>query len=116
MWSKDMEDSFRELTDEVLTGMKEWRQTHPRATFKEIEEALDERLAKVRARMLQEAAMASKASDLKGERVACRECGAVMENQGRERRTLTTHHDQPVELLRSYFLCPSCGTRLSPPG
>ncbi len=116
MWSKDMEASFRELTDEVLTGMKEWRQAHPRATFKEIEEALDERLARVRARMLQEAAMASEAAHLRGEKVACPECRAAMENQGLEKRTLTTHHNQSVELDRSYFLCPACGARLSPPG
>lgn len=116
MWSKDMEASFRDLTEEVLTGMKEWRLAHPRATFKEIEEALDERLSRVRARMLQEAALASQAADPKAGTVACPECGAAMENQGRERRTLTTHHDQPIELDRSYFLCPSCGARLSPPG
>jgi uncharacterized protein with PIN domain len=116
MWSKEMEASLRELTEDVLTGMKEWREAHPRATFKEIEEAVDERLSRVRARMLQEAAMASRAAEMKGQRVACPECGAPMVNQGRERRRLTTHHNRPIELERSYFLCPQCGARLSPPG
>ena len=36
----------------LLTGMKEWRQQHPHATLREIEEAMDERLAQLRAGML----------------------------------------------------------------
>lgn len=38
----------------MLTGMKEWRQQHPTATLREIEKAMDERLAKLRAGMLEE--------------------------------------------------------------
>ncbi len=64
MWSDPLEASWRELMEEVMTGMKEWRLAHPKATFKEIEAALDERLAKVRARMLQDAALASAATRL----------------------------------------------------
>ena len=32
------------LAREVVSGMKEWRIQHPRATWKELEEALDQRL------------------------------------------------------------------------
>lgn len=32
----------------MLTGMMDWRQQHPKATLREIEEAIDERLAKLR--------------------------------------------------------------------
>lgn len=35
----------------MLTGMSEWRQHHPTATLGESEEAMDERLAKLRAGM-----------------------------------------------------------------
>jgi hypothetical protein len=52
MWSEDVEARWRELSDEALTGMAEWRGPHPRATLSEIEAALDECLARVRARML----------------------------------------------------------------
>ena len=45
--------------------MKEWRLQHPKATLRQIEQALDDRLAKLRARMLQEAALASAAADIK---------------------------------------------------
>lgn len=120
MWTKEMEARWRQLTEEVMTGMKEWRLAHPKATFKEIEAALDERLAKVRARMLQDVALASAAADLKAagveERAVCPKCDRPLEDQGQEKRTLTTHYNQRIELTRSYGLCPACGTRLFPPG
>src|SRR5881398_1079049 len=47
------------LAQEVLTGMKEWRLQHPTATFSEIEAALDARLGRLRARMLEDTALAS---------------------------------------------------------
>ncbi len=120
LWTKETEARWQQLTEEVITGMKEWRLAHPKATFKEIETALDEKLAKVRARMLQDVALASRATDLRGksekERVGCSQCGHPLEHQGEEKRMLTTHYDQSIELNRSYALCPSCGTRVFPPG
>ena len=38
--------------ESVWTGMADWRAAHPKATFSEIEAALDERLNQVRARVL----------------------------------------------------------------
>ena len=60
----ETEARWRELAEEAIVGMKEWRLGQPKATFKEIETALDERLAGVRARMLQDAALASDATDV----------------------------------------------------
>ncbi len=47
-----------------MTGMKEWRLQHSRATLSEMETALDERLARQRARMLEDMALASEVADL----------------------------------------------------
>ncbi len=109
-----------ELAEEVMTGMKEWRLQHPRATFREIEQALDERLAKMRARMLQDAALASAAADLKRaqeeDRPVCPECGAPLAGRGTAVRALTTQHNQIVALRRSYGVCPQCGAGFFPPG
>ena len=118
MWSAEMEGRWRELSDEVFTGMAEWRVQHPRATFSEIEAALDERLATVRARMLQDVALASAAADLTSavERPCCPECGHVLEAHGQEERTLRTTYDRPVTLRRSSARCPACGVGLFPPG
>ena len=41
MKPKDMGASWHELSEEVLTGMQEWRLQHPKANFAEIETELD---------------------------------------------------------------------------
>lgn len=53
---QEFAQNWQKLSEEVLVGMKEWREQHPKATFTEIEEALDERLGRLRARMLQDSA------------------------------------------------------------
>ena len=63
--TREQERQWRELAEDVLTGMQEWRLQHPKATWREIEAALDERWSRVRARMLQDLALAS-ASDRPG--------------------------------------------------
>jgi YgiT-type zinc finger domain-containing protein len=119
MWTEEMEARWRQLGEEVIIGMKEWRLQHPKATFREIEAALDERLARVRARMLQDAALASAAAEMttsKGEdRPRCPKCGHTLESRGSVTRQLTTNYNQTIELKRSYAVCPACGTGLFPP-
>lgn len=107
--------------EEVVTGMREWRTAHPQATFAEIEAALDERLARLRARLLEEAALASRARTVGdaaagGDRLHCPDCGHPLHRRGEATRTLTVHGDQPVVLRRHYATCPACGTGLFPPG
>jgi predicted RNA-binding Zn-ribbon protein involved in translation (DUF1610 family) len=120
MWPSEVEQRWREMVEEAITGVKEWRLQHPKATFKEIETALDERLAKVRAQMLQDAAMLSAVADVSGakdeDRPRCPNCGEVLEARGLESRSLTTNFNQPITLHRSWACCPSCGTGLFPPG
>ena len=116
----DFDAQWEELAAEVLSGMKEWRLQHPKATLRQIEAALDERLGKMRARMLQDAALASAAADLKAaqatERPVCSECGSVLVERTVAERQLITQHNQVLQLARSYGVCPTCGTGLFPPG
>lgn len=51
------EQRWRELSEEVLSGMKERRQAHPKATFREIEQAVQERLSRLEAQILQDVAL-----------------------------------------------------------
>jgi hypothetical protein len=44
-----------------MLKMKEWRIQRPKATLKEIEIALDERLGRLRARLIEDMALASSA-------------------------------------------------------
>lgn len=108
------------LAHEVLTGMTEWRLQHPTATFSEIEAALDERLGRLRAQMLEDAALASAATSWSQEsasaRPPCPACGAPLQSRGAATRALQTHAGQEITLTRSYGSCPACGTALFPPG
>src|SRR5512140_1647374 len=117
---QDFDAQWNQLAQEVMSGMKEWRLQHPKATLREIEAALDERLGKMRARMLEDAALASAAADLSqttaSERPACPACGQPLAARGPAQRELTTHFDQTLHLKRSYAVCPQCGQGLFPPG
>lgn len=115
---KEIEQGWRELSEEVIVGMREWREQHPRATMGEIEAVLDERLGRLRVRMLQDTALASRATDWREreEPGSCPECGAVLESRGQQVRRLQTHGGQEVVLERAYGECSACGAGLFPPG
>ena len=63
MERESMDQEWRALSEEILLGMKEWRRQHPKATLREIEEAVSERLSRLGARMIQDAAQTSAAAD-----------------------------------------------------
>jgi ribosomal protein S27AE len=111
-WSEDAES--------VWSGMADWRAAHPQATFSEIEEALDERLNQVRARVLSDLALASPAADVPAvtweERPRCARCGVVVQARGQSERKLLTQGGAEVRLQRSYATCPQCGDGSFPPG
>ena len=108
--------AWDEIAEEAFTGFREWRVQHPRATFKEIETALDGRLARV----LADAAMASAARDIGAApaagRPVCPDCGGQLVVAGQEERVLTTTYEQPIALRRSATRCAACGRRVFPPG
>jgi uncharacterized protein with PIN domain len=119
MWKAETEAHWQREAEAVMSGMKEWRVQHPRASLQEIEMALDERLAQMRARMLQDLALASAAARVgeaaEAERPRCPRCGGPLEARGTEERTLTTTYNQPIRLQRSYAYCPACQAGLFPP-
>lgn len=110
---------WRAMSAEVIDEMEAWRQQHPKASLDEIECVLDERLARLRAQMLQDTALLSAAADVSAvaghERPVCPQCGARVEARGQQTRTLTTHHEQALELKRSYVVCPECQMGFFPP-
>ena len=114
------EAKWEALAAEAFLGMKEWRLQHPKATFKEIEQALDARLSVLRARMLQDVALASAAADARpqplADRPVCPACGGRLVARGQDTRAVTTTHGQTVTLPRSYLVCSVCGTGVFPPG
>jgi YgiT-type zinc finger domain-containing protein len=108
-----------ELLREVLSGMQTWRQAHPRASLAAIEHAVEHQLARLRAHLVEHAALASPSADVGARdataRPRCPTCGGPLVERGQHTRTLTVRGNHPVHLRRSYAECPSCGTGLFPP-
>jgi len=110
---------WRVLSEEIIGAIQEWRLQHPKATLQEIEGALDERLAELRARMLEDVALASPAADVSQtrppERPVCPQCGTPVEPRGPRERQVTTHQGKTLRLRRSYVQCPACQVGFFPP-
>jgi ribosomal protein S27AE len=106
--------------ESVWSGLSDWRAAHPQATLSEIEVALDERLDRLRARLLADLALVSAATDMReastGERPRCARCGVVLRARGQSDRTLLTQGGAEVPLRRTYVACPQCGDGTFPPG
>lgn len=81
-WAKEIEG--------VVGGMRAWRAAHPRATFRELTDAIDGELDPLRAKLLADAAMASPAARFTeatgAERPSCPGCGGPVIGRGRRRR------------------------------
>ena len=113
------EQSWHRMTEEIMTGMRDWRLQHPKATLREMEHELDRRWARVRARMLEDMALASAAADWAAtpasQQPTCPDCGVPLQPRGTDMRTLQTHGGEALTLERQYGICPACGAGLFPP-
>jgi len=117
-----MTDSFSRwpaLSQEVFTGLADGRAQHPRAPRTEIEGALDERLARLRGQMRQDAALASAATSWTAQPPAthpqCPACAHRLHARGAQTRHLQTTGGQELARTRIYATCPAGGTGLFPP-
>lgn len=115
----DFDRNWETLSQDVQQAMKQWRRLHPQATLADIETALDQQLGNLRARMLEDLALASQAADLSRDIPCspplCCHCDTPLQARGKKRRRLTTHQGQTLDLERSYAVCPTCGVGFFPP-
>lgn len=113
-----MSKRWEKLFEEASQSMEQWRGKHKKATLTEIENTVDKELARVRAQMIQDLALASETADLtkipSDERPQCPICGEPLTANGQQERTLITDHEQPVKLKRSKGYCAACGESFSP--
>jgi NADH pyrophosphatase NudC (nudix superfamily) len=120
MSKKDREMDWKSISEEALSGVKEWREAHPKATFQEIEQAVDERLNRLRARMLQDVAQSSAASDWSGvsgeSSPVCPNCGGPLRKRGKHSRQLQSSRGSSIHLERQFASCLDCGYSFFPPG
>jgi hypothetical protein len=116
---KSARPQWQDLSNQVFTNIEDWRSHHPTATLRDIELALDEHLAPLRAQMLNDLALSSALRDIAAlpaaQRPTCPHCQQPLEAQGQGQRTLTTKHEQTITLERSYATCPHCGQGFFPP-
>ena len=113
--SKKWDDLFEEASEEVLR----WRRKHKKATLTEIEDTVDAELARMRAQMIQDLALASELANLNEmpveERPTCPQCGEPLSANGKQKRQLVTEHEEAINLSRSKGVCPECGASFFPP-
>jgi hypothetical protein len=93
---------WQQLTQDVTTEMRAWRLAHPKATPRAIEVELDARLNQMRARMIEDLALAGSAADWSAtpavEVPRCSACDHPLEDRGAKSRTLQTHGGQALTI------------------
>jgi hypothetical protein len=117
--NEETDRKWRELSEEILTDTKAWRQAHPKATFREIEQVVRERMTRLEAHLLQDIAQASESREWSGkqeqDRPHCPVCETPLQSRGKQSRQLQGAGGKTVTLKRSYGTCPTCGVGLFPP-
>ena len=117
MKDKELPAGWSGLSDEIMTGVAEWRSQHPKASLREIEVEIDKRLSGLRVRMISDTANASASARWEAANgVVCPECGAKLIKKGKKKRVLLTREGREIELEREYGVCVACGLGIFPPG
>lgn len=106
---------WRKMSEEVISGLSEWREKNAKATFREIEDEVDKRLSGLRAQMITGTVMQSASAGWMGTEARCPQCGTKLQKKGKKKRRLQTQEGQTIELEREYGVCPKCGHGLFPP-
>lgn len=112
------EEEWLQKSQQILADVKEWRRTHKKATFVEIEEEVHRRMVQLEAQLLQDAAEESASREWgRGsdhEAPQCPQCHVALSAKGKKTRTLQGNGGATVRLTRSYGSCPKCGQRFFP--
>jgi uncharacterized protein with PIN domain len=100
--------------------MTQWSKEHPKATWAEIEAAVDEQINQLRAQLLEDLVQMREGEDwrqlLQEERPRCATCGQPLWARGKQTRYIQTTGGEAVKLTRTYGTCPACGVGFFPPG
>jgi ribosomal protein S27AE len=117
---KNEPDKSQALFEEIITGMKEWRASHPKATMREIEIEARERVSRLEAHLIEDSALLGQANEWADkepqERPTCVTCGEALVARGKHKRRLQATRGREVEVERTYGTCPKCGAGFFPPG
>ena len=116
---KNEQETSQAMFDQIISGMKAWRTSHPKATMREIELEARERVSRLEAHLIEESALRGQTKEWAGkppeERPTCPNCGETLLARGKQKRRLQATRGREVELERTYGTCPRCGTGFFPP-
>lgn len=119
MDQEELNQRWQQQGQEVSKAIAEWRTKHPKATFADIEAAVDEQMNRVRARLIEEVAQTNpqveQVEATEARTSTCPQCGQRMQTRGKRQRSVQTHGGQEVILSRDYLSCPFCGYSFFPP-
>lgn len=87
----------------VQAELARWRATHPQASFRELEDAVEGQLQRVRAALLAELAAAEPPRP-----AVCPACGGPLRAKGQHTRRVVLPGEEAVPLRRAYYHCPAC--------
>jgi ribosomal protein S27AE len=103
-----------------VLGMTQWREAHPKATLREIEDVVDAQIHQLRAQLIQELVQMGEEGEWSAgpaeARPRCERCGTALVWRGKQTRYLQTNGGEAIKLERRYGTCPQCGQGLFPPG
>ncbi len=115
-----------EQIQQVSAGLRDvllitqWRKEHPKATWAEIEAAIDEQINQLRAQLLQDVVQMGETEEWsqksEEERPRCARCGKPLWARGKQTRWVQTNGREAVKLTRMYGACPQCEVGFFPPG
>jgi DNA-directed RNA polymerase subunit RPC12/RpoP len=101
MKRKDLRTEWKGQSEEMVEGMAEWREKHPKASLREIEGEVDRRLSELRAKMITDTANHSALAEWDAaDGIVCPECGAKLMKKGKQKRVLLTRDGRKIELAR----------------
>ena len=109
-WMADAQQVFEEV------GL--FNRAQPRATFRQIEDAVEEALAGFRQELISQSVAEHELTDFRRttERPPCPHCGSDLQAIGQDRRGVTIRGDTVVEIERTRGRCSGCSAELFPPG
>jgi len=109
MEKSKQEEEGKDVNADLIEGLNKWRERHPHATMREIEEEIDRRVSEMRAWLIADTVMSTSTGMEKGKKEICPKCGGAVKKKGKKKRKLETNGGQEIEFEREYVTCQSCG-------
>jgi hypothetical protein len=112
--SSEARDEFLQRAERLWDEFNAWYQDHPEATFDEMEAELGKRRRAVLGSFL-ELSLRQGNLGATPDDPACESCGKPMTFKGYPKKAVHGV-EADIKIPRAYYVCPSCGTGLFPPG